>query len=64
MTCEREQFTFAQTIRFDVNTFYYIMRVLLVGGHFLLSFESRLNLCDKSNEQGNSGAFARLRTKV
>ena len=40
------------------------MRGLLVGGHFLLSFESRLNLCDKSKEQGNSGAFARLRTKA
>ena len=37
---------------------------MLVGGHFLLSFESHLNLCDKSNEQGNSGAFARLRTKA
>ena len=37
---------------------------MLVGGHFLLSFESRLNLCDKSSEQGTSGAFARLRTKA
>ena len=37
---------------------------MLVGGYFLLSFESHLNLCDKSNEQGNSGAFARLRTKA
>ena len=37
---------------------------MLVVGHFLLSFESRLNLCDKSNKQGNSGAFARLRTKA
>ena len=37
---------------------------MLVGGNFLLSFESRLNSCDNSNEQGNSGAFARLRTKA
>ena len=37
---------------------------MVVGGHFLLSFESRLNLSDKSNEQGNPGAFARLRTKA
>ena len=58
----RENNSFAQTIRFDVNTLYYITRVLLVGGHFLLSFESRLNLCDKFKEQGSSGAFARSRT--
>ena len=63
MTCERERFIL-KTIRFHVNTLYYIMRVILVGGHFLLSFKSRLNLCDKSKEQGNSGAFARLRTKA
>ena len=63
MTCERERFIL-KTIRFDVNTLYYITRVMLVGGHFLLSFESRLNICDKSNEQGNSGAFALLRTKA
>ena len=60
----RENTSFSQTIRFDVYTLYYITRVLLVGGHFLLSFESRLNLCDKSKEQGKSGAFARLRTKA
>ena len=60
----RENNSFSQRIRFDVNMLYYITRVLLVGGHFLLSFESRLNLCDKSKEQGNSGAFARLRTKA
>ena len=58
----RENNSFAQKIRFDVNTLFYIMRVLLVGGHFLLSFESRLNLCDKFKEQENSGTFARLRT--
>ena len=60
----RENNFFSQRIRFDVSMLYYITRVLLVGGHFLLSFESRLNLCDKSKEQGNSGAFARLRTKA
>ena len=52
-----------KTIRFDVNTLYYIMRVLLVGGHFLLSFESRLNFCDKSKEQGNSGGFCPFEDK-
>ena len=60
----RENNSFAQRIRFDVNMLYYITRVMLVGGHFLLSFEPRLNLCDKSNEQGNSGALARSRTKA
>ena len=53
MTSEREQFTL-ETIRFDVRTLNDIMIVSFVG----------LNLCDKSKEQGYSGAFARLRTKA
>ena len=63
MTCWRDRFIL-KIIQFEVSTLYDIMRVLFVGGHFLLSFKSRLDLCDKSKEQGNSGAFARLRTTV
>ena len=63
MTCERGQFIL-RTIRFDDHTLDEIMRVKFVGGYFLPLFDSRLNLCDKSKEQGNSGAFARLRTKA
>ena len=60
----RENKSFSHAIRFDVRTLNDIIRVQFVGGHFLPSFESRLNLCDKSKEQGNSGAFTRLRTKA
>ena len=52
--------------RFDLmlTRFFTLREFMLVGGHFLLLFNFRLNICDKSNEQGNSGAFARLRTKA
>ena len=60
----RENGSFLERFDLMLTRFITLREFMLVGGHFLLSFESRLNICDKSNEQGNSGAFARLRTKA
>ena len=64
MTCEREQFIPSNDSIVCLHVLLYYESFMLVGGHFLLSFESRMNLCDKSKKQGNSGAFASLRTKA
>ena len=63
MTREKRQFIL-KTIRFDVRTLNDIMRVKFVGGQFSLLFEYYLNSHEISKEPGNSGSFARLRTKA